>query len=384
MHGHEKILGHFCPLCLLGYHCHLNIGSSHIPSEAKSSAVKLSGFCHPNCDSVVYFSGQRRYTLEKWLENFLSYFQQLVIIMAFEKLRHPPNHLCCSSLALLQFHFIFLKMVQPDHISSYFEISSLEPCLIALSPFSYNYNLDCFSLDTCYRSCVAPKMIIDLLQERKTISFRDCMSQLFVGHLYTSAEIILLMAMAFDCYMATCKPLHYTAIMSQHVCGLLMWVAWIGDFLQATIQILFMVQLPFCGPNVIDHFICDLFPYLKLACTNTQVCRLVVVANSGVMCMISFLLLVFSYIVIWHFVRTHISAGRWKSLSTCVSHIVIVVSFFFPCIFMYIRPRCILPVVISAPIFYTIITPMLNPFINTMRNTEVKSVMKKLWSRKVK
>ncbi|XP_038598543.1 olfactory receptor 4C15-like [Tachyglossus aculeatus] len=208
--------------------------------------------------------------------------------------------------------------------------------------------------------------------------------QLFVSHLYTSDEIILLMAMAFDRDMAICKPLHYTAIMSQHVCGLLMWVVWIGSFLQATIQILFMVQLPFCGPNVIEHFICDLFPYLKLACTNTQVCRLVVVANSGVMCMISFLLLVFSYIVIWHFVRTHISAGRWKSLSTCVSHIVIVVLFFFPCIFMYIRPKCILPVVISAPIFYTIITPMLNPVFNTMRNTEVKSVMKKLWSRKLK
>ncbi|XP_030873700.1 olfactory receptor 4A15-like, partial [Leptonychotes weddellii] len=230
-------------------------------------------------------------------------------------------------------------------------------------------------MDAVYSTTVTPNMIIDLLYEKKTISFQACMSQLFIGHLFGGAEILLLVVMAYDRYVAICKPLHYLTIMNQRLCVLLLLSAWFGGFLHAVVQLLFVYNLPFCGPNVIDHFICDMYPLLKLACTDTYVIGLTVVANDGAICVVIFTVLLISYGVILHSLKTH--------TSTCGSHITVVVLFFVPCIFMYVRPPSTLHIDKSLTVFYTVITPMLNPLIYTLRNGDMKNAMRKLWHGKV-
>ncbi|XP_005408243.1 PREDICTED: olfactory receptor 4C16-like [Chinchilla lanigera] len=236
--------------------------------------------------------------------------------------------------------------------------------------------------DTCLSTSIAPRIIVDCLSKKSIISFSECIIQVFTAHFFGCLGIFILILMAVDRYVAICKPLHYTTVMNRRVCGVLVAVAWVGSCVHSLVQIFLALSLPFCGPNVIDHYFCDLEPLLELACADTYVVNLLLVSNSGAICLVSFVLLMVSYVVILHSLRNHSAEGRRKALSTCVSHIIVVFLLFVPCIFIYTRPATTFPVDKMVAVFYTVGTPLLNPLIYTLRNAEVKNAMSRLWSKK--
>ncbi|XP_006877640.1 PREDICTED: olfactory receptor 4P4-like [Chrysochloris asiatica] len=235
------------------------------------------------------------------------------------------------------------------------------------------------SMDILYTSSVTPKLIDDLLVKTKSISFGNCILQVFSMHFFGSIEIFILTAMAYDRDVAICKPLHYMIIMNKKKCGLIVLAAWAGGAVHSFSQLFLIIRLPFCGPNEIDHYFCDVLPLLKVACTDTYTTGVLVIANSGMVGLITFIVLVVSYAVILFTLRNHSAEGRRKALSTCGSHITVVVLFFVPAIFIYLRPPTTYPEDKVFALFYTIIAPMFNPLIYTLRNAEMKNAMRKVW-----
>ncbi|KAM9767848.1 olfactory receptor 4X1 [Dama dama] len=237
-------------------------------------------------------------------------------------------------------------------------------------------------VEICYCSVTAPKLILDSFMERRVISLKGCITQIFFLHFFGGTEIFLLTVMAYDRYVAICKPLHYTVVMNRRVCGLLLGAAWGGGLLHSVGQTFLIFQLPLCGPKVLDHYFCDVHPLLKLACSDAVLVGVLIVANGGSISVVSFTGLLASYVVILRALRTQTSEGRRKALSTCASHLAVVALFFVPCSFVYMRPCITLPVDKIIAVFYTVVTPLLNPVIYSFRNAEVKNALRRLMRRK--
>ncbi|XP_029437314.1 olfactory receptor 1509-like [Rhinatrema bivittatum] len=239
-------------------------------------------------------------------------------------------------------------------------------------------------LDLCLSTVVIPKSLLNFVSQSKTISFNECIVQLFFLHFFGGAECFHLTLMAYDRYVAICSPLHYTTIMSRRSCLQLVVSTWIGGFLHSFTQAFLTVQLPFCGPREINHFFCDVHPVSVLACSSTFINEILVMANNGTIVLGCFLVVFISYLyILFTILKIHSAQGRHKAFSTCASHLLVVILIFGPCVFIYMRPSVTFSMDKMVSMFYTILTPLLNPIIYTLRNEKVKRGMKKVKDRTV-
>ncbi|MBZ3886238.1 Olfactory receptor 4L1 [Sciurus carolinensis] len=232
--------------------------------------------------------------------------------------------------------------------------------------------------DLCLSSVATPKVIADFLRKCKTISLWGCMVQMYFMHFFGGGEMSLLIAMAIDRYVAICKPVHYQTIMNHRMLIGFLVLSWAVGFMHTTSQLVFKVGLPFCGLNVVDSIFCDLPLVIKLACTDTYNLELLVIAESGLLSLVCFILLAISYIIMFVTLGQRSSSASSKAVSTLSAHITVVTLFFGPAIFFYAFPFNSYSVDKFLSLFYSIITPFLNPIIYTLRNQEMKATIKRL------
>ncbi|XP_006267600.1 olfactory receptor 5AR1-like [Alligator mississippiensis] len=241
-------------------------------------------------------------------------------------------------------------------------------------------------LDACYSSTVTPNMLANFIAERKDISYSGCITQYGFFAVFATTEMFLLAVMAYDRYMAICNPLLYTVTMTKKVCVMLVVGSYLWGFVNSLIHTCSLLRLSFCGSNIINHFFCDLTPLLNLSCSDIYM-NVMLVFTFGTFFEIStFLIIIVSYIlIITAVLRIHSKEGRHKAFSTCASHLTAVIIFHGTILFMYFRPSSSysLDTDKMASVFYTVMIPMLNPLIYSLRNKDVKCAVKKVFGRKV-
>ncbi|NWX80232.1 OR4D2 protein, partial [Alca torda] len=235
--------------------------------------------------------------------------------------------------------------------------------------------------DITESSVNTPILLSGLLSQHKTVPFKDCILHMFFFHFIGGAHIFLLAVMAADRYVAIHKPLRYLIIMNYEVRVVLVAGSWAGGFIHSATQIALLLPLPYCGPNTLDNFHCDIPQVLKLACIDTYLTELLMVSNGGLLLTVIFVLLLISYTVILVRIGRQVTKGKHKALSTCVAQIMAISITFIPGIFIYARPFKTFELDKVASIFFTVLVPVLNPMVYTLRNTEMKKAIRRLASR---
>ncbi|KAM5226382.1 olfactory receptor 8A1-like [Hipposideros larvatus] len=283
----------------------------------------------------------------------------------------------------LPLFFLFLGIYLVTMIGNLGMISLI--CLNAQLHTPMYYFLSNLSLvDLCCSSVITPKMLVNFVSEKNIISYAGCMSQLYFFLVFVIAEGYMLTVMAYDRYVAICSPLLYNITMSHHVCSLLVAVVYVMGLIGSTIDTSLMLKLPYCDV-LISHYFCEIPHLVKLSCSSTHDIEIIMFFLAGFNIIVTSLTVFVSYAFIFSSIL-HISTreGRSKAFSTCSSHLAAVGLFYGSASFMYLKPSTASSLAQEnvAPVFYTTVIPMLNPFIYSLRNKEVKAAMKKTLRRK--
>ncbi|XP_023445555.2 olfactory receptor 2A14-like [Dasypus novemcinctus] len=236
-------------------------------------------------------------------------------------------------------------------------------------------------VDMSFASNIVPKMLTNLVNQERTISFVACVLQILLCLAFANTECLILVVMSYDRYVAICHPLHYTVIMSWRVCTVLAVIAWAFSFLLSLVHVVLILRLPFCGPRKINHFFCEILSVLKLACADTRLNKLVIFAACVFILVGPLCLVLVSYTrILVTILKTQSTDGRKKAFSTCSSHLCVVGLFFGSAIVLYMTPKSHHPEEQQKilALFYTLFNPMLNPLIYSLRNTEVKGALNRV------
>ncbi|CAO2642868.1 Olfactory receptor 1F1 [Lemmus lemmus] len=239
------------------------------------------------------------------------------------------------------------------------------------------------SVDICFSSVTIPKALVNHMLGSKSISYTECMIQIYFFIAFSNMDGFLLSVMAYDRYVAICHPLHYTLMMRPRLCVLLVAISWVITNLHALLHTLLMVRLTFCSHNAVHHFFCDPYPILKLSCSDTFINDLMVFTVGGLVFLTPFTCIIVSYAYIFSKVLKLQSAhGIRKALSTCGSHLTVVSLFYGSILGIYMHPSSTYTVQDTmATVIFTVVTPMVNPFIYSLRNRDIKGVLRKIMLR---
>uniref|UniRef100_F7C2G9 Olfactory receptor n=1 Tax=Monodelphis domestica TaxID=13616 RepID=F7C2G9_MONDO len=282
------------------------------------------------------------------------------------------------------FHFIFFLLCLIMYIvillgnSFLITISILDshlhtPMYFFLSNLSF--------LDICYTSASVPLLLVNFISGQKNISFVGCGVQMFFSLGLGSTECVLLTVMAYDRYVAICRPLRYPVIMNKGLCGWMAASSWMTGGLNSLIQTILAMRLPFCGNNVIDYLTCEILAVWKLACTDIFLNKIIMLISNVFFLVIPVVLIFISYsFILFTILRINSATGRQKAFSTCSAHLTVVIIFYGSILFMYMKPKSKDSHGTDELIalFYAVVIPMLNPIIYSLRNKDVKEAVKRL------